>query len=132
LYADENRRDDHTPSSKIYHLVKSMEASGAAAVGDGTRGELDLRRVRERVLAKGFTADQFEQAIDEYAMLDVSVASQPLGSPLMLDRSGKRLARVLGLSLSKPATRTWTWMMNILRMPGAGVLGCGVGRCSGH
>ncbi|KAF2854525.1 MCM-domain-containing protein [Plenodomus tracheiphilus IPT5] len=71
LYADENRRDDHTPSSKIYHLVKSMEASGAAAVGDGTRGELDLRRVRERVLAKGFTADQFEQAIDEYALLDV-------------------------------------------------------------
>ncbi|KAI8936040.1 hypothetical protein NX059_007541 [Plenodomus lindquistii] len=71
LYADENRRDDHTPSSKIYHLIKSMEASGAAAVGDGTRGELDLRRVRERVLAKGFTADQFEQAIDEYALLDV-------------------------------------------------------------
>ncbi|OAL06715.1 DNA replication licensing factor CDC47 [Phaeosphaeriaceae sp. SRC1lsM3a] len=71
LYADENRRDDYTPSSKIYHLIKTMEASGAAAVGDGTRGELDLRRVRERVLAKGFTADQFEQAIDEYAMLDV-------------------------------------------------------------
>ena len=59
LYADENRGIDHTPSSKIYHLIKSMEASGAAAVGDGTRGELDLRRVRERVLAKGFTADQF-------------------------------------------------------------------------
>ncbi|KAF1836620.1 DNA replication licensing factor CDC47 [Decorospora gaudefroyi] len=71
LYADENRRDDHTPSSKIYHLIKTMEASGAAAVGDGTRGELDLRRVRERVLAKGFTADQFEQAIDEYSLLDV-------------------------------------------------------------
>ncbi|KAF2743966.1 MCM-domain-containing protein [Sporormia fimetaria CBS 119925] len=71
LYADDSRRDDHTPSSKIYHLIKTMEASGAAAVGDGTRGELDLRRVRERVLAKGFTADQFEQAIDEYSMLDV-------------------------------------------------------------
>ncbi|KAH7401946.1 MCM2/3/5 family-domain-containing protein [Phaeosphaeria sp. MPI-PUGE-AT-0046c] len=71
LYTDDNRRDDYTPSSKIYHLIKTMEASGAAAVGDGTRGELDLRRVRERVLAKGFTADQFEQAIDEYAMLDV-------------------------------------------------------------
>ncbi|KAF2109074.1 MCM2/3/5 family-domain-containing protein [Lophiotrema nucula] len=70
LYADEGRRDDHTPSSKIYQLVKNMEASGAAATGDGS-GELDLRRVRERVLAKGFTADQFEQAIDEYALLDV-------------------------------------------------------------
>ncbi|KAF1929552.1 DNA replication licensing factor CDC47 [Didymella exigua CBS 183.55] len=71
LYVDENRRDDRTPSSNIYHLIKSMEASGAAALGDGTRGELDLRRVRERVLAKGFTADQFEQAVDEYSMLDV-------------------------------------------------------------
>ncbi|KAF1965020.1 minichromosome maintenance protein 7 [Bimuria novae-zelandiae CBS 107.79] len=71
LYTDENRKDDHTPSSKIYHLIKTMEASGAAAVGDGSRGELDLRRVRERVLAKGFTANQFEQAIDEYSMLDV-------------------------------------------------------------
>lgn len=71
LYADERGRDDHTPSSKIYHLIRGMAASGAAAVGDGSRGELDLRRVRERVLAKGFTADQFEQAIDEYALLDV-------------------------------------------------------------
>lgn len=71
LYAEERGRDDHTPSSKIYHLIRSMAASGAAAVGDGSRGELDLRRVRERVLAKGFTADQFEQAIDEYALLDV-------------------------------------------------------------
>ncbi|KAK3060529.1 hypothetical protein LTS18_008342 [Coniosporium uncinatum] len=47
-----------------------MRASGAAAVGDGS-GELDLRRVRERVLAKGFTETQFEEAVDEYAMLDV-------------------------------------------------------------
>ncbi|KAF2810436.1 MCM-domain-containing protein [Mytilinidion resinicola] len=71
LYADDRNRDDHTPSSKIYHLIRGMAASGAAAVGDGSRGELDLRRVRERVLAKGFTDDQFEQAIDEYALLDV-------------------------------------------------------------
>ncbi|KAJ9668849.1 DNA replication licensing factor MCM7 [Coniosporium apollinis] len=71
LYADERGRGDQTPSSKIYNLVRSMAASGAAAVGDGGRGELDLRRARERVLAKGFTADQFEEAIDEYAMLDV-------------------------------------------------------------
>ncbi|EON65008.1 minichromosome maintenance protein 7 (cell division control protein 47) [Coniosporium apollinis CBS 100218] len=71
LYADERGRGDQTPSSKIYNLVRGMAASGAAAVGDGGRGELDLRRVRERVLAKGFTADQFEEAVDEYAMLDV-------------------------------------------------------------
>ncbi|KAF2142176.1 uncharacterized protein K452DRAFT_270955 [Aplosporella prunicola CBS 121167] len=72
LYADDrNRGADQTPSSKIFHLIRAMKDSGAAAVGDGSGGELDLRRVRERVLAKGFTADQFEEAVDEYAMLDV-------------------------------------------------------------
>lgn len=74
LYTDERGRGDQTPSSKIYHLVRGMKDSGAAAVGDGS-GELDLRRVRERVLAKGFTADQFEEAIDEYSLLDVSLLS---------------------------------------------------------
>lgn len=72
LYADDRGRgQDHSPSSRIYHLVRAMKESGAAAVGDGATGELDLRRVRERVLAKGFTADQFEEAVDEYAMLDI-------------------------------------------------------------
>ncbi|KKY24266.1 putative dna replication licensing factor cdc47 [Diplodia seriata] len=74
LYQDERGRGaDQTPQSRIYHLIRAMKESGAAAVGtdDGSTGELDLRRVRERVLAKGFTADQFEEAIDEYAMLDV-------------------------------------------------------------
>jgi len=71
LYEDGRNRGDQTPSSKIYHLIVAMRASGAAAVGDGS-GELDLRRVRERVLAKGFTETQFEEAVDEYAMLDVS------------------------------------------------------------
>ncbi|QDS67626.1 hypothetical protein FKW77_004302 [Venturia effusa] len=70
LYTDERGRGDQTPSSKIYHLIRGMKDSGAAAVGDGS-GELDLRRVRERVLAKGFTADQFDEAIDEYSLLDV-------------------------------------------------------------
>ncbi|KAL9080104.1 MAG: hypothetical protein Q9157_001064 [Trypethelium eluteriae] len=71
LYESGRERGDQTSSSKIYNLVRGMRASGAAAVGDGSSGELDLRRVRERVLAKGFTVDQFEQAIDEYALLDV-------------------------------------------------------------
>jgi DNA replication licensing factor MCM7 len=118
LYTDENRRDDHTPSSKIYHLVKTMEASGAAAVGDGTRGELDLRRVRERVLAKGFTADQFEQAIDEYAMLDVS---NPLLSLqqlciLTLRRSGKQQEKAHAWCSSKLVTRIWIWATKISRL----------------
>jgi DNA replication licensing factor MCM7 len=71
LYTDERGRGDQTPQSKIYNLIRAMKDSGAAAVGDGSRGELDLRRVRERVLAKGFTADQFEDALDQYADLDV-------------------------------------------------------------
>ncbi|KAK8167959.1 MCM2/3/5 family-domain-containing protein [Phyllosticta citrichinensis] len=71
LYADDrNKGTDQSPSSKIYHLIRGMKESGAAMAADGS-GELDLRRVRERVLAKGFTADQFEEAIDEYALIDV-------------------------------------------------------------
>jgi DNA replication licensing factor MCM7 len=66
-------RDDRTPNTQIYRLIKGMRDSGAAAVPDGDEGELDLRRVRERVVAKGFTTDQFEEAIAEYAMLDVSL-----------------------------------------------------------
>ncbi|TKA76160.1 hypothetical protein B0A49_03965 [Cryomyces minteri] len=71
LYSEGRNVGDNTPSSKIYNLVRGMAASGAAAVGDGRNGELDLRRVRERVLAKGFTEDQFRDAVDEYALLDV-------------------------------------------------------------
>ncbi|OOF96527.1 hypothetical protein ASPCADRAFT_206703 [Aspergillus carbonarius ITEM 5010] len=57
---------DQSPTSKIYYLIRSMLESGAAAVGDGDEGELSMRRIRERVLAKGFTEDQLTLAIDEY------------------------------------------------------------------
>lgn len=63
---------DATPSTKIYQLIKNMNLSGAAAAGDGATGELSMRRVTERVLAKGFTQDQLNKAIDEYMLLDVS------------------------------------------------------------
>lgn len=109
LYTDERGRGDQTPSSKIYHLVRGMKDSGAAAVGDGS-GELDLRRVRERVLAKGFTADQFEEAIDEYSLLDVSYSRSLIWLRLLilLDRFGKLLRRVRDLCLSKrKVTKTW-------------------------
>ncbi|EAW13889.1 DNA replication licensing factor MCM7 [Aspergillus clavatus NRRL 1] len=62
---------DQSPSSKIYNLVRGMRESGAAAVGDGEEGELSMRRIRERVLAKGFTEDQLTMAIDEYEELNV-------------------------------------------------------------
>ncbi|SLM40032.1 dna replication licensing factor mcm7 [Lasallia pustulata] len=69
LHADKGGAGaDQSPSSKIYHLVRGMRESGAAAVGEG---ELSLRRVRERVLARGFTEEEFARALDEYALLDV-------------------------------------------------------------
>ncbi|MCJ1301431.1 Mcm2-7 hexameric complex component [Hypocenomyce scalaris] len=72
LFTDSARAGgDQSPSSKIYHLVRAMKESGAAAVGEGMRGELSLKKVRERVIAKGFTEDQFSSALDEYALLDV-------------------------------------------------------------
>ena len=72
LYDDNrDRRGDQSPSTKIFNLIRGMRESGAAATGEG-RGELDMRRVRERVLAKGFTVQQLEAALDEYASIDVS------------------------------------------------------------
>jgi DNA replication licensing factor MCM7 len=74
LYEDNrDRRGDQSPSTKIFNLIRGMRDSGAAATGEG-QGELDMRRVRERVLAKGFTAQQLEACLDEYAQLDVSFA----------------------------------------------------------
>ncbi|KAK3114125.1 DNA replication licensing factor MCM7 [Teratosphaeriaceae sp. CCFEE 6253] len=71
LYEDDrDRRGDQSASTKIFNLVRGMRDSGAAATGEG-RGELDLRRVRERVLAKGFTVQQLEACLDEYSSLDI-------------------------------------------------------------
>ena len=107
LYTDDRGRGDHSPSSKIYNLIRAMKDSGAAAVADGSGG-LDLRRVRERVLAKGFTADQFEGAIDEYAQLDVSSTAPHFQFHADVLRYGKPLARVLDLSsLRQEMTTTW-------------------------
>jgi len=71
LYTDNRNQRDQTVSSRIYDLVRGMRESGAAAVGHG-RGELDLRRVRDLVLGKGFTLENFQRTVDEYALLDVS------------------------------------------------------------
>lgn len=64
---------DQSPTTKIYNLIRAMRDSGAAAVGDGEEGELSTKRIRERVLAKGFTEDQLVQTVDEYANMDVSL-----------------------------------------------------------
>ena len=70
LYNESRQGGDQSPSSKIYNLIRGMKESGAAAA-EGGRGELSLRKVRERIIAKGFTEDQFNAALDEYAQLDV-------------------------------------------------------------
>ncbi|KAJ5655261.1 DNA replication licensing factor MCM7 [Penicillium longicatenatum] len=62
---------DHTPTSKIYTLIRNLWESGAAAVGDDDENSMSIRRIRERVLAKGFTEDQLTTAIHEYAEMNV-------------------------------------------------------------
>lgn len=71
LYNDGESGVDHTPSSKIYKLIGSLRESGAAAMGDGDDSEMSIRRIRERVLAKGFTDDQLTTTLHEYADLGV-------------------------------------------------------------
>ncbi|KAJ5232550.1 DNA replication licensing factor MCM7 [Penicillium chermesinum] len=66
LYNDGESGADSTPTSKIYALIRSLYESGAAAVGDGEDNEMSMRRIRERVLARGFTEDQLTTCIHEY------------------------------------------------------------------
>ncbi|KAI0394835.1 DNA replication licensing factor mcm7 [Xylariaceae sp. FL0594] len=66
-------------SSRIYNLVKALADGGACRPGedededdeDSGTVELSMRKVRERVLAKGFTEDQWLSALEEYTELDV-------------------------------------------------------------
>jgi hypothetical protein len=71
-----------------------MRESGAAATGEG-RGEMDLRRVRERVLAKGFTVQQLEATLEEYASIDVSFPLFSSPPPPWLVPGGVFLSRLL-------------------------------------
>ncbi|KAI1747754.1 hypothetical protein F4782DRAFT_535119 [Xylaria castorea] len=64
-------------ASRIYNLVKALANSGACCAAendDDEEGtvELSMRKIRERVLAKGFTEDQRLSALEEYTNLDVS------------------------------------------------------------
>lgn len=69
LYGKDEWDEDNTVSSKIYNIIRTL-AFGAGGDGGGG-GELSMRSVRERVLAKGFTDDQLAEVVDEYAALDV-------------------------------------------------------------
>jgi DNA replication licensing factor MCM7 len=115
LYSEQGKSGDQSPSSKIYNLIRSMRDSGAAAVGDGSRGELSVKKVRERIVAKGFTEDQFTQALMEYALLDVSEHIHKLRYA-NASRYGKLLPQAPDWSLSKLATiATWTRISDEVR-----------------
>ncbi|CAM1506576.1 Fc.00g062170.m01.CDS01 [Cosmosporella sp. VM-42] len=62
-------------SSRIYNLVKALADTGACRADDAEDDELgvelSLRKVKERVIAKGFTEDQWMNALEEYTTLDV-------------------------------------------------------------
>jgi len=63
-------------SSRIYNLVKALADSGACRAEDADDDEelgveLSMRKVKERVIAKGFTEDQWMNALEEYTTLDI-------------------------------------------------------------
>ncbi|GKT48083.1 DNA replication licensing factor MCM7 [Colletotrichum spaethianum] len=71
-----NGRQRLNASSRIYNLVKTLADSGACRADDAEDDdelgvELSLRKVKERVIAKGFTEDQWLSALEEYNELDV-------------------------------------------------------------
>ena len=121
LYDDSrDRRGDQSAGTKIFNLIRGMRESGAAAT-DGGRGELDMRRVRERVLAKGFTAQQLEACLNEYADLDVSdrSVSTLLGDVLTFEsRYGRQPLRGRGWCSSSQGRMTWRTMSSKLLIPG--------------
>src|SRR3569833_1889956 len=79
-------RQRQTASSRIYNLVKTLADQGACRADDAEEDdefgiELNLRRVKERVIAKGFTEDQWLAALEEYTNLDVSFSLHATISP---------------------------------------------------
>ena len=114
LYNEAGKGGDQSPSSKIYNLIRSMRDSGAAAVGDGNRGELNLRKVRERIIAKGFTEDQFSHALEEYELLDVSCLLRLSSFPTdqYFPRSGKRRQEAPDSYSSKGTITIQIWTMS--------------------
>ena len=79
-------RQRQNASSRIYNLVKTLADQGACRADDAEEDdefgiELNLRRVKERVIAKGFTEDQWLAALEEYTNLDVSFSLHATISP---------------------------------------------------
>lgn len=76
-------RRDMSPSSRIYNMVRALAEAGQCRPDDmdeededETLGmELSMKKVEERVIAKGFTRDQWQTAVMEYTNLDVRTLS---------------------------------------------------------
>ncbi|ROV97225.1 hypothetical protein VSDG_04736 [Cytospora chrysosperma] len=72
-----NGRRQMNVSSRIYNLVKSLMESGQCRPDDAEEDdeefgvELSMRKVRDRVIAKGFTEDQWLNTLEEYSDLDL-------------------------------------------------------------
>ncbi|KAL2757404.1 hypothetical protein ACRALDRAFT_2025206 [Sodiomyces alcalophilus JCM 7366] len=85
-------------SSRIYNLVKSLADSGACRPDDVDDEdefgvELSLRKVKERVIAKGFTEDQWLAALEEYTELDVWQTAGNMTRLVFIDASGNNADR---------------------------------------
>ncbi|KUI57565.1 DNA replication licensing factor mcm7 [Cytospora mali] len=72
-----NGRRQMNVSSRIYNLVKSLMETGQCRPDDAEEDdeefgvELSMRKVRDRVIAKGFTEDQWLNTLEEYSDLDL-------------------------------------------------------------
>ncbi|TIB15848.1 hypothetical protein E3P92_01546 [Wallemia ichthyophaga] len=72
---DGNRAEnDMSATSKIWRIIRDLRrinAAGREGDGDDDLLQLNLRQVRDRVLAKGFTEDALMDTINEYERLDI-------------------------------------------------------------
>jgi hypothetical protein len=106
LYQDQgNYGRDMSPSSRIYNLVRGLAESGQCRPEDADEDEdeaggmeLSMRKVEERVIAKGFTRDQWQTAVMEYTNLDVSL-------PLSVPSHPKNFTDVLSTDLANSRQR---------------------------
>ena len=63
---DEGRRTDESSTTKIYQIIQTM------ALADGARRtSLNLSDVKNAVISRGFTEQQFRECIDEYEHLQI-------------------------------------------------------------
>ena len=119
LYEKGRDAGDQSPSSKIYNLIRAMADGRTAAFEGGAPGEMSMRKIRDRIIAKGFTDDQLLAAIEEYSGLDVCFHSSHIVIGTDTDtfsslRFGKRLEMVRDWYSSRPTiSMIWTWMKMI-------------------